>query len=252
MNEQSSSSRKLIVAIGMAVIVGVAGVTFAVRVHRSTSVARTPTAPAGDLQAPDLAPLGAAPSDAAASVAESDRAHAIASDTAIPATADSQPAAIEPVSAGKGHVATAHAGGGTTSRTVAATGSVVDASESLSAPTAAGSMQGGQSADAPMTPSVAPSGMAADAAEAAVSAEPAASSMEPAASDNRITTAVKSEIAADGSSEDAKVGVTTTNGIVALTGTLASQEAIDHLKGVAEKVQDVKSVDTSELKIANT
>jgi hyperosmotically inducible protein len=94
--------------------------------------------------------------------------------------------------------------------------------------------------------------MAADAADAAVSAEPVASSMEPAASDNRITTAVKSEIAADGSGEDAKVGVTTTNGVVALTGTLASQEAIDHLKGVAEKVQDVKSVDTSELKIANT
>jgi hyperosmotically inducible protein len=244
MNEQSSSSRKLIVAIGMAVIVGVAGVTFAVRVHRSSSIARTPTAPAGDLQAPDLAPLGAAPADAASSVAGSDRARALASDTAIPAAADIQPAAIESVSAGNRHVAKAHAGRGT--------GSAVDATESLSAPTAAGSMQGGKSADVPMTPFVAPSGMAADAADAAVSAEPVASSMEPAASDNRITTAVKSEIAADGSGEDAKVGVTTTNGVVALTGTLASQEAIDHLKGVAEKVQDVKSVDTSELKIANT
>lgn len=85
-----------------------------------------------------------------------------------------------------------------------------------------------------------------------MSAEPAVSSTEePTASDSRITIAVKSEIAADGSSEDASVGVTTTNGIVALTGTLATQDAIDHLKGIAERVLDVKSVDTSALKIAN-
>jgi hyperosmotically inducible protein len=81
-------------------------------------------------------------------------------------------------------------------------------------------------------------------------AGPAVSSIEPAASDIRITTAVKSEFAADGSSEDASVGVSTTNGVVVLSGTLATQDAIDHLKGIAEKIQDVKSVDTSALKIS--
>jgi hypothetical protein len=57
---------------------------------------------------------------------------------------------------------------------------------------------------------------------------------------------------ADHGSNDAKVGVTTINGVVVLTGTLATQDAIDHVKGVAEKVQVVKSVDTSALKITST
>jgi hyperosmotically inducible protein len=85
-----------------------------------------------------------------------------------------------------------------------------------------------------------------------MSAEPAASSSESATSDVRITAAVKSEIAADSSSKDANVGVTTTNGVVALTGSMATQDAIDHVRGVAEKVKDVKSVDTSALKITST
>jgi hypothetical protein len=33
---------------------------------------------------------------------------------------------------------------------------------------------------------------------------------------------------------------------------MATQDAIDHVKGVAEKVKDVKSVDTSALKITST
>jgi hyperosmotically inducible protein len=127
-------------------------------------------------------------------------------------------------------------------------------------------MDGGNSVDVPTTPSAPPSGMAANVPEVAMTAEPAvsstesvapssapvASSIEPAASDTQITTAVKSEIAADGSGEDARVGVSTTNGVVVLTGTLATQDAIDHIKGIAEKVQDVKSVDTSALKITIT
>ena len=101
--------------------------------------------------------------------------------------------------------------------------------------------------------------MAANAPEVAMSTEPAASSSAPiasntetATSDIQITSAVKSEIASDSSSKDANVGVTTTNGVVVLTGTLATQDAIDHIKGIAEKVQDVKSVDTSALKITIT
>jgi hyperosmotically inducible protein len=119
-------------------------------------------------------------------------------------------------------------------------------------------MDGGTSADAPTTPS-APSGMTANAPEVAMSTEPAArssapiaSSTETATSDIQITTAVKSEIAADSGSKDANVGVTTTNGVVVLTGTMATQDAIDHVKGVAAKVKDVKSVDTSALKITST
>jgi hyperosmotically inducible protein len=214
MNEQSSSSRKLIVAIGMAVVVGAAGITFGVRVHRSTPVAQTPIASAAGSEIPDAADMVPQTVDAASSVAQRDRLRASTSDPAVP---------------------------GDTAAPVVS------------------SRQGGRGVELPTTTSAAPSGMAANAPEVAMSADPVAPSsaplapsIEPTASDVRITTAVQSEIAADGSSEDAKVGVSTTNGVVALTGTLASQDAIDHLKGIAEKVQDVKSVDTSALKIANT
>ena len=72
------------------------------------------------------------------------------------------------------------------------------------------------------------------------------------ASDSWITTKVKSEIMADSVSKGFDVSVTTTHGVVVLTGTLASQDAIDHVKNLTEKVKGVKSVDTSSLKVANT
>jgi hyperosmotically inducible protein len=46
--------------------------------------------------------------------------------------------------------------------------------------------------------------------------------------------------------------VTTTQGVVVLSGTLASQDAVDHVKQVAQNVQDVKSVDTSALKVTSS
>ena len=46
--------------------------------------------------------------------------------------------------------------------------------------------------------------------------------------------------------------MTTTHGIVVLTGTGLTQDAIDHARGVAEKVKDVKSVDTSAMMIPAT
>ena len=52
-------------------------------------------------------------------------------------------------------------------------------------------------------------------------------------------------------SKGVNIGVTTTHGVVALTGTLTSQNAIDHVKDVAGKVKDVKSVDTSALVLAS-
>ncbi len=266
MNEQTSSSRKIIVVIVMAVVIGIGAVTFALRSHRSTSVAQIPIVPAVAPQIPDVDTMVTQTPNAASSVAQADRLGSTASDTAVPAAADTKPTAIEPKSAADRHLAKTHTGVGTTNRNGAGTGPAVDSSQTLAAATVASSMEGGKSVDVPTAPSALPSGMAANAPEVAMSAEPAVSStepvasssppvvssMEPPASDIQITSAVKSEIAADGSSEDAKVEVITTNGVVALTGTLATQDAIDHLKGIAEKVQDVKSVDTSALKITIT
>jgi BON domain len=78
-----------------------------------------------------------------------------------------------------------------------------------------------------------------------------ATSTEFAAADGQITTDVKSQLAGDSVSKGVNIGVTTTHGVVALTGTLTSQNAIDHVKDVAGKVKDVKSVDTSALVLAS-
>lgn len=71
-----------------------------------------------------------------------------------------------------------------------------------------------------------------------------------AVSDSWITTKVKSEILADSVSKGFDVNVKTTDGVVVLKGSLANQDAIDHVKDVAAKVEGVKSVDTSGLTVA--
>jgi len=76
-------------------------------------------------------------------------------------------------------------------------------------------------------------------------------STELAASDSQITTDVRFEIAGDSLAKDVNIGVTTTHGVVVLTGSLPSQDAIDHVKDLAGKVKDVKSVDTSALILAS-
>lgn len=70
------------------------------------------------------------------------------------------------------------------------------------------------------------------------------------ASDSWITTKVKSEIVADSVSKGFVIKVETTNGMVTLTGNLANQRAIKHVKGIAEKVDGVKGVNTDDLVVA--
>ncbi len=62
---------------------------------------------------------------------------------------------------------------------------------------------------------------------------------------------MKSRLAADNVTKDANISVTTTQGVVVLTGTLASQDALDHVRVLAQNVPDVKSVDTSALKVTS-
>ena len=77
----------------------------------------------------------------------------------------------------------------------------------------------------------------------------AASNAERVVSDSWITTKVKSEILANRVSKAFKVSVKTKRGAVVLTGKLPSQDAIDLVKMIAEKVKGVKSVDVSGLVI---
>lgn len=69
-------------------------------------------------------------------------------------------------------------------------------------------------------------------------------------SDSWITTKVKSELLANSVTKAVKVSVKTKQGTVWLSGKLPSQDAIDVAKMTAEKVQGVKSVDTSGLVVA--
>lgn len=68
-------------------------------------------------------------------------------------------------------------------------------------------------------------------------------------SDSWITTKVKSELLADSVSKGFDVNVDTKGGVVVLKGELANQDAIDHVKDIAAKIEGVKSVDTSALVI---
>jgi hyperosmotically inducible protein len=69
-------------------------------------------------------------------------------------------------------------------------------------------------------------------------------------SDSWITTKVKSELLASSLTKGFHVRVKTRHGVVILTGKLATQDAIDQVKSVAEKVEGVKSVDTGGLLVA--
>ncbi|MDR3390834.1 MAG: BON domain-containing protein [Sulfuriferula sp.] len=70
-------------------------------------------------------------------------------------------------------------------------------------------------------------------------------------SDSWITTKVKSELLADSLSKGMDVSVETVHGVVVLKGTLANEDAIDHVKDLAGKVYGVKSVDVSQLKVGS-
>jgi hyperosmotically inducible periplasmic protein len=70
------------------------------------------------------------------------------------------------------------------------------------------------------------------------------------ASDTWITTKVKSVLLADDISKGFDVNVDTRNGVVVLTGALNNEDAIAHVRDIAADVEGVKSVDTSNLKVA--
>jgi len=69
-------------------------------------------------------------------------------------------------------------------------------------------------------------------------------------SDSWITTKVKSEIMASSLTKGLDVSVKTSHGVVVLSGALANQDAVDHVKDIAAKVKGVKSVDTSAIIVA--
>jgi len=85
--------------------------------------------------------------------------------------------------------------------------------------------------------------------EAAVAAATTTTGADAVAPDSQITADVKSEIAT--AAPDSAVDVTTTNGVVALAGSVPSQEAVDQARQAAQRVAGVKHVDASALSVSN-
>jgi hyperosmotically inducible protein len=234
----ATTSRKIFVASGMAVVVGIGLILFALHVHSSGSpVAQTPPLPApAQTPASAAAPAAETPAAPPAVAQVPDAPAAVAPGNGVSAkSADAAASAVEPRREHGQRVAKASTSAVATSDAVTRAGSATDTSEKPEAETVASSEL--------TTPPVTGSSPADE--------QTAATSAQSDASDSQITTDVKSQIAGDTLSRDVSIGVTTTHGVVALTGSLASQDAIDHFKEVAREVPGVKSVDTSALVLAS-
>jgi len=68
--------------------------------------------------------------------------------------------------------------------------------------------------------------------------------------DTWITTKVKSELASAKNVKSTDISVTTTEGVVALSGTVASTKQKNHVIHITKQVKGVKSVDASGLTVA--
>jgi BON domain len=217
MNEQTT--RKLVVAGGMAVVIAIAATIFAMRppavAHVAEAVAAPPPVADSAVASEAVAPIPDVPATAAPAT------------TAVPAA----PVVAAPAtSAHKDVVA---------SKRVTAGKSNGDAIRSSGA------------APGPVMPAAVRSSERVAAPAEASEARPETSSLPVAvASDSEITANVKSEIAVDSPGKNEAIGVITTNGAVALTGSLASQTDIDHIRLVVARVKDVKSVNTTALSIS--
>jgi hyperosmotically inducible protein len=160
----------------------------------------------------------------------SDSAGAALSDTAITAK-------VKAAFAGKDSLKGSHIKVVTTNGVVTLTGSAVSSDSKTAATDLAKSIDGVKSVDDELT-------------TPSTTGSSAVKTSERVGSDSWITTKVKSELVADSVSKGFDVHVKTLHGVVMLHGKLPNKDAIAHVKDVAEKVQGVKSVDTSGLKIA--
>jgi hyperosmotically inducible protein len=129
----------------------------------------------------------------------------------------------------------------TTNGAVTLTGTAPSSDAASAAKELAASVDGVKSVDNQVsTPSLADS--------VAAKTDKAAKKTGKYASDSWITTKVKSDLLADSVTKGLDISVKTSNGVVALSGTVADSGTVDHVKDLAGKVKGVKSVDTSGLK----
>jgi|SRR5712672_844508 len=136
---------------------------------------------------------------------------------------------------------TSHAGETASSKADSVTGN----QEPVPAPSSSGATP----AATPGTTADAQQAIAQTAPGTAASATPAATNNVPVASDSQITASVKSEIAT--AAPNSRIDVMTTNGVVALAGSVPTQDAAAQAREAALRVAGVKYVDASALMVGN-
>jgi len=238
MNSESNNSSRIIIGVGMAVVFGGGVALFATRAHHETEVARvvaaspaaqTPLGPTSpDQTATDPASNTAPATPDQAASAQTPAAPAIAE----PAPPVSTPAPVAPAPVAKAdrHVAKSRANTDSSSTSTRVASASSNSTSSNSAPSSSESTPSSDSAPAANT-------------------QEASTTSAPAVTDSQITSEVKSKIASN--SPGTTVDVTTTNGMVALAGSVPNADAVAQVKQVAEQVRDVKGVDTSGLIVSN-
>ncbi|MEO6917739.1 MAG: BON domain-containing protein [Collimonas sp.] len=177
----------------------------------------------------------AASSDAAAPQAHSDGVAATVTDTGITTTVKAKLMTTNGLEKSDISVTT-------TNGVVTLTGTAGSASAKSAAEMTAKAVDGVKSVDNSLT--VSTNGMAPSKVDKDVA------KTKRVVSDSWITTKVKSEILANSVTKGFDVSVKTKHGVVVLGGALATQDAVDHVKDIAEKVKGVKSVDTSAITVA--
>jgi hyperosmotically inducible periplasmic protein len=240
---------RIVIGVGLA-IVGAGLVTYAL--HPSSTpapIARVapiaPPPPVVQEAPPPAAPATETTADATPAPAASP---AVAQTDNSTANSDATPAVVAEPKANrhsKAHRAS------TNDDSVAATAAAAPAAAPAATASTDASPNAGSDSVAKNVDSAKPADAStAPAAPAAVAAPEGAPAVDVANADTKITTEVKSRLAADSVTKDADLSVNTTQGVVVVTGTVATQDAVDHVKLVAQNVPDVKSVDTSALKVS--
>jgi osmotically-inducible protein OsmY len=235
----SKSTRKIVALGAMAAVIAVGAVMFTRGSHSASPETATAVPPPPVAQTADAAAAAMPPTVAAAA------AVAPLSDAPAPVTRNGSVDGERPVSApapksayGRS-LARASSDAGAMSRT--ATPAV--SGEAIAPESVANRVERLASTGA-LAPDLIPGTSATGGVEVGTGAVPIAS-------DSQITTDVKTAIAGDIAVKDFNIGVSTTDGVVALTGSVASQGDIDQAKDVAGKVKDVKRVDISALILAS-
>jgi len=276
-----NSTHQIVVGIALAAIFGVGVSVFTVRAKHESEVARNAPTPAPATSSDQNAADPNAPTPGSAAQAATDQT-AAASSTPPTDPSVAAPTPVAPTApiagnvakdavgspnkskasdradriAGKRHNSDDTAGTRVASAANAGTGAA-DQGASNSSDSVKNNTQMALAPSATDTTSSAPAGATADTQQApaqtgqkaATSTDSAAASVEPVASDSQITSHVKSEIAT--AAPNSNVDVTTSNGVVALAGSVPNQAAVDQATQAAQRVPGVKQVDASALMVSN-